>query len=165
MFGDFLHPTMFGDFLHPDKHRALTGDALSCLEDGTPVVARYNARHFQFGIYGNGYVIYQDCQPLTNQVLVFSIKKIPAKEFFRQATAYEYTPDFEYDKRLAFHNAQYNLLLYTTKVILAEEQLFSVFGDDFTLFCMLGDYERFYNAFLSSRVGKRQLQQLPPVCQ
>ena len=69
---------MFGDFLHPDKHRALTGDALSCLEDGTPVVARYNARHFRFSIYGNGHVIYQDCQSLTNQVLVFSIKKIPA---------------------------------------------------------------------------------------
>ena len=50
---------MFGDFLHNDKHRLIEIDDALDLENGTPIVARYNYREFQFGIYGEGHVIYQ----------------------------------------------------------------------------------------------------------
>ena len=52
---------MFGDFLNRGKHGQLDFENIDDLEDGTPIVARYNNREFQFGIYGEGYVIYQDC--------------------------------------------------------------------------------------------------------
>ena len=49
---------MFGDFLNRGKHGQLDFENIDDLEDGTPIVARYNNREFQFGIYGEGYVIY-----------------------------------------------------------------------------------------------------------
>ena len=48
---------MFGDFLNRGKHGQLDFENIDDLEDGTPIVARYNNREFQFGIYGEGYVI------------------------------------------------------------------------------------------------------------
>ena len=47
---------MFGDFLNRGKHGQLDFENIDDLEDGTPIVARYNNREFQFGIYGEGYV-------------------------------------------------------------------------------------------------------------
>lgn len=46
---------MFGDFLNRGKHGQLDFENIDDLEDGTPIVARYNNREFQFGIYGEGY--------------------------------------------------------------------------------------------------------------
>ena len=43
---------MFGDFLNRGKHGQLDFENIDDLEDGTPIVARYNNREFQFGIYG-----------------------------------------------------------------------------------------------------------------
>ena len=43
---------MFGDFLNRGKHGQLDFENIDDLEDGTPIVARYNNREFQFGILG-----------------------------------------------------------------------------------------------------------------
>lgn len=50
---------MFGDFLNRGKHGQLDFENIDDLEDGTPIVARYNNREFQFGIYGEGYMSIQ----------------------------------------------------------------------------------------------------------
>lgn len=52
---------MFGDFKHEEKHRLLDIDDICQLENGIPIVACYNDREYQFGIYGKRHVIYQDC--------------------------------------------------------------------------------------------------------
>ena len=49
---------MFGDFLNRGKHGQLDFENIDDLEDGTPIVARYNNREFQFGIYGEGYFVF-----------------------------------------------------------------------------------------------------------
>ena len=145
---------MFGDFLNKGKHGQLDFENIDDLEDGTPIVARYNNREFQFGIYGEGSVIYQDCWQTKAGVLVFSLEQSSIEEFFENSTVYEYTPDFEFDKEKAYYNAKRNLSELGNKVIPASEQLRSVYGDDFTLMCMLDSIERFYVAFLSSRMGR-----------
>ena len=38
---------MFGDFLNNGKHRQLDIEDIDDLEDGTPIVARYNNREFR----------------------------------------------------------------------------------------------------------------------
>ena len=90
---------MFGDFLNRGKHGQLDFENIDDLEDGTPIVARYNNREFQFGIYGEGYVIYQDCWQTKAGVLVFSLEQSSIEGFFEDSTVYEYTPDFEFDKK------------------------------------------------------------------
>lgn len=74
---------MFGDFLNKGKHGQLDFENIDDLEDGTPIVARYNNREFQFGIYGEGYVIYQDCWQTKAGVLVFSLEQSSIEEFSR----------------------------------------------------------------------------------
>ena len=145
---------MFGDFLNKGKHGQLDIEDIDDLEDGTPIVARYNNREFQFGVYGEGYVIYQDCWQTKAGALMFSLEQSSIEEFFEDSTVYEYTPDFEFDKKKAYYNARRNFLELGNKVISASEQLRSVYGDDFTLMCMLDSIERFYAAFLSSRMGR-----------
>ena len=81
------------------KHGQLDFENIDDLEDGTPIVARYNNREFQFGIYGEGYVIYQDCWQTKAGVLVFSLEQSSIEGFFEDSTVYEYTPDFEFDKK------------------------------------------------------------------
>ena len=97
---------MFGDFLNRGKHGQLDFENIDDLEDGTPIVARYNNREFQFGIYGEGYVIYQDCWQTIAGVLVFSLEQSSIEGFFEDSTVYEYTPDFEFDKKKAYYNAK-----------------------------------------------------------
>ena len=99
---------MFGDFLNRGKHGQLDFENIDDLEDGTPIVARYNNREFQFGIYGEGYVIYQDCWQTKAGVLVFSLEQSSIEGFFEDSTVYEYTPDFEFDKKKAYYNARRN---------------------------------------------------------
>ena len=99
---------MFGDFLNRGKHGQLDFENIDDLEDGTPIVARYNNREFQFGIYGEGYVIYQDCWETKAGVLVFSLEQSSIEGFFEDSTVYEYTPDFEFDKKKAYYNARRN---------------------------------------------------------
>ena len=129
---------MFGDFLNRGKHGQLDFENIDDLEDGTPIVARYNKaigmisrshlpafpsfigadiynvrayiiyREFQFGIYGEGYVIYQDCWQTKAGVLVFSLEQSSIEGFFEDSTVYEYTPDFEFDKKKAYYNARRN---------------------------------------------------------
>ena len=65
-------------------------------------------REFQFGIYGEGYVIYQDCWQTKAGVLVFSLEQSSIEGFFEDSTVYEYTPDFEFDKKKAYYNARRN---------------------------------------------------------
>ena len=121
---------MFGDFLNRGKHGQLDFENIDDLEDGTPIVARYNNREFQFGIYGEGYVIYQDCWQTKAGVLVFSLEQSSIEGFFEDSTVYEYTPDFEFDKKKAYYNARRNF---------SEPGI--VYGDDFTLMCMLDSIE------------------------
>lgn len=121
---------MFGDFLNRGKHGQLDFENIDDLEDGTPIVARYNNREFQFGIYGEGYVIYQDCWQTKAGVLVFSLEQSSIEGFFEDSTVYEYTPDFEFDKKKAYYNARRNF----------SEPGNSVW-DDFTLMCMLDSIE------------------------
>ena len=123
------------------KHGQLDFENIDDFEDGTPIVARYNNREFQFGIYGEGYVIYQDCWQTKAGALVFSLEQSSIEEFFEDSTVYEYTPDFGFDKKKAYYNAKRNISELGDKVIPASEQLRSVYGDDFTLMCMLDSIE------------------------
>lgn len=72
---------MFGDFLNEEKHKLIDFDDVIDLDNGTPVVARYNYREFQFGIYGNGCVIYQDCWITKRMEIVFSLEKSSITDF------------------------------------------------------------------------------------
>lgn len=145
---------MFGDFLNEEKHKLIDFDDVIDLDNGTPVVARYNYREFQFGIYGNGCVIYQDCWITKRMEIVFSLEKSSITDFCEGATVYEYIPNFDYDKERTFYTAKKNLIELGDKIIQASEHLYSVYGDDFTLLCMLGSIESFYEAFLPSRMGR-----------
>ena len=57
---------------------------------------------------GEGYVIYQDCWQTKAGVLVFSLEQSSIEGFFEDSTVYEYTPDFEFDKKKAYYNARRN---------------------------------------------------------
>lgn len=72
---------MFGDFKHEEKQRLLDMDDICQLENGTPIVACYNDREYQFGIYGKRHVIYQDCWTTQDDILVFSIEKCAIDDF------------------------------------------------------------------------------------
>jgi len=76
------YKTMFGDFKHEEKQRLLDMDDICQLENGTPIVACYNEREYQFGIYGKRHVIYQDCWTTSDDILVFSIEKCTIGDFF-----------------------------------------------------------------------------------
>ena len=80
---------MFGDFLNRGKHGQLDFENIDDLEDGTPIVA-------------------QDCWQTKAGVLVFSLEQSSIEGFFEDSTVYEYTPDFEFDKKKAYYNARRN---------------------------------------------------------
>lgn len=86
--------------------------------------------------------------------IVFSIEKSFITDFCGGATVYEYTPNFDYDKERTFYTAKKNLIELEGKIIQESEHLYSVYGDDFTLLCMLGSIENFYEAFLPFRMGR-----------
>ena len=146
---------MFGDFLHEEKQYLLDIDDIYDLENGTVIVAEYNQFEYQFGIYGKRHVIYQDCWTTKDDILVFSIEKCSIEDFFEEADVYEYIPDFDYDKAATFHFAHCKYSEMRNKCIPAFSELRSVYGDDFTLICMLGgNMELFHSAFINSKLGK-----------
>lgn len=61
---------------------------------------------------------------------MFSLEQSSIEGFFEDSTVYEYTPDFEFDKKKAYYNARRN---FSSREI--------VYGDDFTLMCMLDSIE------------------------
>ena len=81
-------------FLNRGKHGQLDFENIDDLEDGTPIVARYNNREFQFGIYGEGYVIYQDCWQTKPEFLCSVWNKVPLKGFSRIQQSMNIRPDF-----------------------------------------------------------------------
>lgn len=142
---------MFGDFLR--NHERLDYYGLRYKEPGTPIVIRYSNWKFQFGIYdGENRVIFQHCFFL-GSVVCFSIKRCSAKEFCEGGQLYEYTPQYDFYKSVAYDNAKHYYEKSQGKAIPACVELRSVYGDDFTLICMVG-YEAFANAFHKSRMGK-----------
>ena len=148
------YKTMFGDFKHEEKQRLLDMDDICQLENGTPIVACYNEREYQFGIYGKRHVIYQDCWTTSDDILVFSIEKCTIGDFFEDADVYEYIPDFEFDRIGAFQRTHNCYSEMRNKLIPAFSELRSVYGDDFTLRCMLGSEELFCKAFQNSKMGR-----------
>jgi hypothetical protein len=121
---------MFGDFLNRGKHGQLDFENIDDLEDGTPIVARYNNREFQFGIYGEGYVIYQDCWQTKAGVLVFSLEQSSIEGFFEDSTVYDIRPILNLIKR--------KRIIMQDAISRSRE---IVYGDDFTLMCMLDSIE------------------------
>ena len=113
---------MFGDFLNRGKHGQLDFENIDDLEDGTPIVARYNNREFQFGIYGEGYVIYQDCWQTKAEV--------PLKGFSRIQQSMNIRPILNLIKR--------KRIIMQDAISRSRE---IVYGDDFTLMCMLDSIE------------------------
>ena len=140
--GRYYHRNMFGDFLR--NHERLDYSDLRYKEPGTPIVIRYSNRMFQFGIYGENRVIFQRCFSL-GAVIFFSIERCSAKEFCERGQLYEYTPRYDFDKSVAYDNASYYYQMSQGNAIPASVELQSVYGDDFTLICMVG-YEAFANA-------------------
>lgn len=145
---------MFGDFLHDNKRILIKITDIPRLENGTVLVARYNYREFQFGVYGNEHIIYQDCWLTNDGILVFSVEKCSVQDFSDDADIYIYEPDFDFDKEKTYYNAYSNYCEMRDKVFPASKGLRSVYGDDFTLMCMLDSIERFYAAFVNSRMGR-----------
>ena len=134
---------MFGDFLR--NHKKLDYSDLRSKEPGTPIVFRYSNRMFQFGIYGEDRVIFQRCSHY-DSVIFFSIERCSAKEFCERGQLYEYTPQYDFCKSIAYDSAKHYYENSQGKVIPACVELRSVYGDDFTLICMVG-HEVFANAF------------------
>lgn len=145
---------MFGDFLHDNKHVLVNINDIPRLKNGTVLVARYNYREFQFGVYGKKYVIYQDCWNTNDGTLVFSLEKCSVQDFFDDADIYEYEPDFDFDKEKTFNNAYCNYCEMRDKVVPASKELRSVYGDDFTMMCMLDSIEHFYAVLVNSKMGR-----------
>ena len=141
---------MFGDFLR--NHERLDYSDLRYKEPGTPIVIRHSNRMFQFGIYGEDRVIFQRCSHF-DSVIFFSIERCSAKRFCVGGQLYEYTPRYDFDKSVAYDNASYYYQMSQGNAIPASVELRSVYGDDFTLICMVG-HEVFANAFHHSRMGK-----------
>ena len=98
---------MFGDFLNRGKHGQLDFENIDDLEDGTPIVARYNNREFSL-YYGKVMLSIKIAGRLKAGVLVFSLEQSSIEGFFEDSTVYEYTPDFEFDKKKAYYNARRN---------------------------------------------------------
>lgn len=121
---------MFGDFLNRGKHGQLDFENIDDLEDGTPIVARYNNREFQFGIYGEGYVIYQDCWQTKAGVLVFSLEQSSIEGFSRIQQSMNIRPILNLIKR--------KRIIMQDAISRSRE---IVYGDDFTLMCMLDSIE------------------------
>lgn len=145
---------MFGDFINEGKHRVIPLEELEEFEAGVPIVAQYSDRNFQFAIYGENQVIYQDCWINRVGELVFSLEECSIEEFCEDAIVYEYIPEFYYDRTKTYINAKCNLTELGDKIIPASKQLRSVYGDDFTLMCMLDSIEKFYMAFQNSQIGR-----------
>ena len=142
--GRYYLRNMFGDFLR--NHERLDYSDLRSKEPGTPIVIRYSNWKFQFGIYdGENHVIFQHCFFL-GSVVCFSIKRCSAKEFCEGGQLYEYTPQYDFGKSIAYDSAKLYYENSQGKVIPACVELRSVYGDDFTLICMVG-HEVFANAF------------------
>ena len=139
---------MFGNFLN--NHIRLDYSDLRYKEQGTPIVAQRNNRMFQFGIYGDNSVIFQRCIKM-GSIILFSIEKCSAKDFCSGACLYEYTPQFEFDKSIAYANAVHYYTAGRGNAIPASINLCSVYGDDFTLICMVGN-KSFANAFHRSKI-------------
>ena len=118
-------------------------------------MAQRNNRMFQFGIYGDNSVIFQRCIKM-GSIILFSIEKCSAKDFCSGACLYEYTPQFEFDKSIAYANAVHYYTAGRGNAIPASINLCSVYGDDFTLICMVGN-KSFANAFHRSKMGKHYI--------
>lgn len=144
---------MFGDFLKNNEE--LDFFDLQKKEQGTPIVARYSNRMFQFGIYCNDHVIFQRCNIMGTMIL-FTIEKWSIDDFCANANLYEYTPQFNFDKSITYANAVHYLVSRRGNAVPASISLCSVYGDDFALICMVGK-ESFANAFHYSKMGKHFL--------
>lgn len=141
---------MFGDFFY--NCNRIDYSELQYKENGTPIVAQWGNNMFQFGIYGNKNIICQRCTR-RRSIISFSIEQYSTKRFCYGADfLYEYTPRFDFEKSNAYDNASYYYDICRNKIDIAELNLLSVYGDDFTLICMVG-IEAFLNAFHNSRMG------------
>ena len=80
------------------------------------------------------------------------------RRLFEGDDVYEYIPDFDYDKADSSHFANCKYSEMRKKCIPAFGELRSVYGDDFTLTCMLGgNKEQFHSAFINSKTGKHYI--------
>lgn len=141
---------MFGDFLR--NHEKINKSSLQHIAFGTPIVAKYSSNRYQFGIYAEGEVIFQRCFKMAS-LIFFSIEKVSVKRFAINAEIYEYTPQFNYDRSIAYNNASYFYSKGKGKAIPALVELRSVFGDDFALICMVGK-DSFLEMFHQSKIGQ-----------
>lgn len=123
--GRYYHRNMFGDFLR--NHERLDYSGLRYKEPGTPIVIRHSNWKFQFGIYGENRVIFQRCFSL-GAVIFFRIERCSAKEFCEGGQLYEYTPQYDFCKSIAYDSAKYYYENSQGKVIPACVELRSVYG-------------------------------------
>lgn len=135
---------MFGDFYN--NHKVISSSDLLQLEDGTPIVRMTDYfPYYQFGIYNNGRVI-QQC--FNRNLQLTSYEEISIKRFIvgNKTTLFEYTPiKYTYDKNEVLRRAK--SCLNTSKV-----GVFSVFGDDFVFWCLVGD--KMESFFTGSKMGR-----------
>lgn len=118
----------------------------SYLDNGTPIVRIDNKLipNVQFGIIDNGNVIFQHFRA---DIFAYSYLKVPMSDFMKHndSRLVEYTPLYSFDKIEAHKRA----VSYIGKH--REQQLPSVFGDDFVFWCLVGD--KYWDSFASSKVG------------
>lgn len=136
---------MFGDFYH--NHRLIPSSQISTIKDGTPLVRMSNIfPYYQFGIYYKGRVIQQRFD--SRDELTF-YEELPMNQFLigRDLKLFEYTPvKYEYSKLESLELAK-SCLNDNPQV-----GAFSVFGDDFVFYCLVGDrMESFFNG---SKMGR-----------
>lgn len=136
---------MFGDFCY--NNRKIEIEDISSLKNGTPIV-RYSESQlpfYQFAILDGADVIYQLFQYGTN---IYNYVRVPISEFTKDCNAeyFEYVPQiFEYNPELSLKRAT-SMVGTPAKIGLP-----SVFGDDFTFWCLVG--EKFWDYFVNSKVG------------
>ena len=121
---------MFGDFLNRGKHGQLDFENIDDLEDGTPIVARYNNREFQFGIYGKVMLSIKIAGRRKPEFLCSVWNKVPLKGFSRIQQSMNIRPILNLikERRIIMQDA-----------ISRSREI--VYGDDFTLMCMLDSIE------------------------
>lgn len=140
---------MLGDFLRSNKRIPVT--KYNCIKPGTPIVV-WNEKweyFMQFGIFiHKDMVVCQQFKYDQSVGYIFSIRRYTLNVFTdrHKNDIYEYIPKFEYDYSFAVNNA----LSLDNGIILSG--LRSVLGDDFVLWCLVGN-DRFIQMFNGSRMG------------
>ena len=121
---------MLGDFLNRGKPGQLDFENIDDLEDGTPIVARYNIGNFRLVFTGKVMLSIKIAGRRKPEFLCSVWNKVPLKGFSRIQQSMNIRPILNLIKR--------KRIIMQDAISRSRE---IVYGDDFTLMCMLDSIE------------------------